>query len=312
MAAKVLVTGASGLLGSHLMTALSRRYAVTGMDRHPWWGDEPQEVVVGDLGDARLIRQIMSAVQPSIIIHCAAVLQLQACEADPAQAFAVNTELAAQVASAAPRDCLVVYMSTDRVFEGGRGFAKEEDAPAPRTVYGRSKLQGEREVAQATDHHLIIRTAFYGWSSGRKTTSGEWFYQTLAGRRPATFFTDTFFTPIYVVDLVERLIPLVEGRARGIVHVGGRNRVSKDEFGRLMAELGRFSMDAIRSGSSGPAMKGGAEVTELSLNSERCVRLTGLEAPTIRDGLIRFLADRGRPLSARFPLSTVGATTRHA
>ena len=303
--ATVLVTGASGLLGAHLVTILSRHYDVVGVDRHPWWGDEPQEVLLGDLEAPEFLRETVAAVSPEILIHCAALANVDACEQDPSRAYASNATLTRHLVRAVPASCLVVYLSTDGVFQGDAPLATEEDQPAPRTVYARSKLQGEREVALATSNHLIVRTNFYGWSSGRKRTAGEWLYHALEAQQPVTLFTDFFFTPIYVVDFVERLIHLLEHPYRGVIHVAGRDRLSKHRFGMLMAEMSSFSTAAVQPGSLDEMPLAAPRPKDMSLSSARFVQLTGIEAPGSRSGLMRFLADRGRPLSTRFGVSVL-------
>ncbi len=295
----ILITGACGLLGAHLMAGLSRRYHVVGVDRNPWWGDEPLEVLRGDLQEVGFLRETMRSAVPDILIHCAALADVEACEQDPNKAQANNVTLTRQLVRAVPAACLIVYISTDGVVQGDVPFATEEQLPVPRTVYGGSKLQGEHEVAQVTANALIVRTNFYGWSSGRKPTFGEWLYHVLERGEPATLFTDCFFTPIYVVDLVERLMRLLDGSCRGLVHLGGRDRLSKHAFGLLLAQVGGFSTAHISAGSMEQMPSLARRPKDMSLNSERFVRLTGCDLPEARTGLQRFLADRGRPLSAR-------------
>ena len=295
----VLITGACGLLGAHLMAGLSRQYDVVGVDRNPWWGDAPLEVLTGDLKEPDFLQQTVGSVAPDILIHCAALTNVDACEQEPERAFASNVLLTRYLVRAAPAACLVVYISTDGVFKGDVPLASEQDPPCPLTVYGRSKVQGEWEVAQATENHLIVRTNFYGWSSGRKTTFGEWLYGALESQQPITLFTDFFFTPIYVVDFVERLTCLLDGAHRGTIHVGGRDRLSKHAFGRLMAQVGQFSTTQIREGSIDQIPSLALRPKDMSLNSRRFVQLIGLEVPDSLSGLERFIADRRRPLSAR-------------
>ena len=303
MAARVLVTGASGLLGAHLVAMLSRHYDVVGVDRHSWWGDEPQELLLGDLEAPEFLRKTVAAVSPEILIHCAALANVDACEQDPARAHASHVLLTRRLVQAAPAGCLVIYVSSDGVFQGEAPFMTEEHAPSPRTVYGRSKLEGEREVALATSNHLIVRTNFYGWSSRRKQTAGEWLHHALETKQPVTLFTDFFFTPIYVVDFVERLARLLEHPYRGVIHLAGRDRLSKHAFGLLMAETGGFSAEAVRSGSLDEMALAAPRPKDISLSSARFVQLTGMDTPDGRSGLARFLADRHRPLSARFAAS---------
>lgn len=299
MAARVLVTGASGLLGAHLVAMLSRHYDVVGVDRHPWWGEESQELLLGDLEAPEFLRKTIAAVSPQMLIHCAALANVDACEQDPARAHASHVLLTRRLVRSVPASCFVVYLSTDGVFQGDAPLMTEEHAPSPRTVYGRSKLEGEREVALATSNHLIVRTNFYGWSSGRKKTAGEWLHRVLETKQPVTLFTDFFFTPIYVVDFVERLARLLEHPYRGVIHLAGRDRLSKHAFGLLMAETGGFSTEAIRPGSLDEMLLAAPRPKDTSLSSARFIQLTGMDTPDGRSGLARFFADRHRPLSAR-------------
>ena len=296
----VLITGASGLLGSHLMAALSRNHNVVGLDRHPWWGDQPANVLVGELAAGGVIRDAIASVAPDILIHCAALANVDACEQDPARAYACNADISRDLVRAVPPHCLVVYIMTDGIFMGDTPFATEESLPCPRTVYGRSKLHGEWDVRQASDNHLIVRTNFYGWSSGRKQTSGEWLYHALETGESITLFDDFFFTPIYVVDFVTRLDLLMEGGHRGTFHLCGKERISKHEFGSLMAKAAGFSMKHVRRGSIRDVQLPAPRPKDMSLDSERFRKATGVDVPGCMPGLRRFLSDRGRPLSARF------------
>lgn len=297
---KMLITGASGLLGAHLVAALSGRHQVVGIDRHPWWGDQPADVRVADLSTPGLIQETVAGFAPDVAIHCAGLVSVDACERNPDRAYACNAGVTRILAAALPPGCLLVYIATDGIFKGDAPFASEEQPPCPRTVYGRSKLHGEWEVALASRQHLIVRTNFYGWSSGRKQTAAEWLYHVLESGESVTLFTDFFYTPIYVVDFVKRLDLLIEGGHRGIVHLAGRDRVSKAQFATWLAEAARLSLLQVRWGSVDDASLVAPRPKDMSLSSEQFRRLTGVNVPGCLAGLRRFLADRHRPLSARF------------
>ena len=296
----VLITGACGLLGAHLMIALGRDREVVGVDRHPWWGDESRHIIQGDLESPEFLRRLATDVHPGIVIHCAAMTTVDACELDPERAEASNAGVTRELIRAMPPTCRMVYISTDGVFQGDRPFWGEDDPPIPCTAYGRSKLHGEHVVAQATTNHLVIRTNFYGWSSGRKRTMGEWLYRSLKTHEPITLFDDVFFTPIYVVDLVERLIRLLAPPHQGIVHIDGAERLSKYAFGMLLADVAGVPADGVRRGTVEDAALVASRPKDTSLACKRFERLTGIPVPGSRMGLGRFIADCGRPLSARF------------
>lgn len=288
---RILVTGACGLLGSHLLSFLSGRHETAGIDRHPWWGDDSVQLLQGELEDLSFVRKTLRELAPELLIHCAALADVEACERDPVRASACNAGLTRGLLSCFTEGMRMLYISTDAVFSGENSFSPETEEPRPKTAYGRSKLEGEREVQRAGPNHLIVRTNFYGWSSGRKKTSAEWMHESLRTKSPVTLFEDFFFTPIYVVDLAEGLAALAGQRRQGLFHVAGKDRVSKYEFGKLLSQEAGFSMEAVQTGS---------RLKDLSLDSSRFRRQTGLCSPEVRPGLVRFLRDRDQPLHQRF------------
>ena len=303
---RVLVTGASGLLGAHIAAALARFDEVLGVDRHPWWGDQPVALERGDLADAGSIERLVQGFRPHLVFHCAALVDVDACERSPAEAFAANAELPGRLARAVPAGCLFVYVTTDGVFRGDAPSATEEMPPEPRTVYGQSKLAGERAVAQAAGNHLILRTNFFGWSSGRKQTSAEWLYRALERQDAITLFDDFYFSPIYVVDFVSAMLRLIDAGARGLLHLTGGERLSKYDFGMRMARQAGFPVDHVRRGSIDAAALAAPRPKDMSLSTARAAGLLGSELPSASAGIERFLADRERPLSVRAAAAVQG------
>lgn len=295
----VLVSGATGLLGSHIAAALQPDHDVVGVDRHPWWGDRPLRVEQADLAAPGEAVRLCASVRPSLLFHCAALVNVDACERSPEHAFAVNAELPGRLARAAGPDCLFVYIATDGVFRGDQAFASETTPPEPRTVYGASKLEGERQVSAASPQHLILRTNFFGWSSGRKQTSAEWLYRSLADQDAITLFDDFHFTPLYVVDFVAAMLGLIAADARGLFHLTGGERVSKYEFGMAMARQAGLGTARVARGSIDDARLAAPRPKDMSLDTTRAARVLGAPMPGIDDGIARFLADRGQPLSVR-------------
>ncbi len=296
---KVLVTGASGLLGAHIAAGFAASHQVTGADRNAWWGDRPLPFLKCDLNEPAAVRDAMAATRPDAVIHCAGLADVDACERNPDLAFLTNVVLTRNLVSETPSGCLFVYISTDSVFSGDSRFWPEDHKPAPRNVYARSKLQGEEEARKLRDH-LIIRTNFYGWSSGRKKTSAEWLYRALAAGEAITLFEDFYFTPIYAPDLVRILGTVIDRGARGVLHLAGRDRVSKYSFGETMARLMGVSMKNVRRGSILESNLSATRSTDISLNTQRARDLSGGDMPGCEEGLKRFLADKDRPLSRRW------------
>lgn len=297
---RILITGAGGLLGAHLAGGWSAGHDVLGLDRNPWWGDMPVPMQVGELEEPGWLEAKIAGFRPEAIVHCAAWADVDGCERNPLRAVEVNGILTRRIARALPKGALLVYISTDGVFKGDRPSAQEEWRPCPRTVYGRSKLQGEWETELATENHIIVRTNFYGWSSGRKKTFAEWLYGALSVGEEITLFDDFYFTPIYVADLAPRLGRLMSLPHRGIFHLGGSERISKYAFGKQMAEAAGFSMDPVRVGSIAQAALLADRPRDMSLDCSKFTQVTGQPPAVFHSGLTRFLSHRGVPLSMRF------------
>lgn len=147
----ILLTGKNGQVGFELQRALAPLGQVTAVDS----GD-------CDLADADALRALVRRLKPQLIVNPAAYTAVDKAESDPAQAMAVNALAPGVLGEEAKRlDATVIHFSTDYVFDGQKaGAYTEGDATAPLSAYGRSKLDGERALAEATPHHLILRTSW--------------------------------------------------------------------------------------------------------------------------------------------------------
>jgi dTDP-4-dehydrorhamnose reductase len=296
---RITITGAAGLLGAHLVSKLSPSHAVTAIDRNEWWGDKPTQLLKGDLSDSNFLKESVEASQPDVWIHGAGLTDVDGCEKAPDQAHAVHVASVRQLLRYLQPGALLVYISTDSVFSGDSRLWSETDEPRPLNIYAQSKLEGEREAARHPNH-VILRTNFYGWSSGRKKTAAEWLHKALAQQESITLFDDFFFTPIYVVDLVERISMIMERRLSGVFHVAGGDRLSKYGFGETMARLMGASMSHVQRGSLANARFAAPRSSDLSLNSDRIASALMLKNPSCDAGLKRFLDHAGSALSCRF------------
>jgi dTDP-4-dehydrorhamnose reductase len=227
---RCLVLGGTGMLGRRVVAeARSRGWAALGLSRQ-------QADVTGAMGDGSLLGWA-AAFRPEVVVNCAAHTRVDACETEPERAFAVNAAGAAQAAALAERaGARLVHVSTDYVFEGRGNEPYAEDAPTgPLSVYGKSKLEGERR-ALAYDRSVVVRTS---WLFG---PGGPNFVATLvnlieAGRLPLRVVADQEGCPTYTGFLARALLDLAALEASGIVHYRNREPVSWYAFAVAIARL---------------------------------------------------------------------------
>lgn len=239
--ARLLITGASGLLGISLALEAMRAHEVVGVDRGTL-KSAPFPLVKADLLYLDAIDSIFEQVQPDWLINCAALANLEACEEDPERARILNAEIPGELAEAcSKRGVRFVHISTDAVFDGEKTAPyMEADQPNPLGVYAQTKLDGEGAVQAVDAKALVARVNFYGWSlSGRRSLS-EFFVNNLSAGREVNGFTDVTFCPTFVNHTVHALLAMLEKGLCGLYHVVGGEAMSKYQFGVEIAR--RFGL----------------------------------------------------------------------
>lgn len=221
----VLITGAGGLLGGEVARALEGAADVRALGHGEL-----------DVTDADRVREVVEALRPEAVVHCAAMTNVDACETEPERAEAVNVDGSANVARAA--DALgaeVVAVSTDYVFDGSRAPYTEEDPPNPIQAYGRTKLGGEEAVRAATDRHYVVRSAWIYGAGGKNFLSKV--PGILRSGSPLKAVGDQRSSPTYARDLAGAIVELIGSSRYGTYHVVNEGSCSYAEWCRLAAEV---------------------------------------------------------------------------
>ena len=230
-AMKVLITGANGQLGHELVrAAIAAGHKVTATSHETL-----------DITDKSAVDAAIQAAQPDVVIHAAAWTAVDACESDPEKALLVNGTATKHVVDAAHAvGAHVVYISTDYVFDGSKTSAYDEgDATNPQSVYGSSKLAGERALG-ATD--AIVRISwvcgFYGGNMVKTILR-------LAEQPQLKFVDDQIGNPTFADDAAEMIVRIATEKRSGTWHVTNQGEVSWYEFAREVLIAGGFDADIV-------------------------------------------------------------------
>jgi dTDP-4-dehydrorhamnose reductase len=283
---RILITGASGLLGLNLAMEASRRHTVFGTaNRHPLKTDA-FTVIQTDLLAPGAVERLLESTQPEWVIHCAALANLEACEAEPLLAQKTNTELPRILAKHVARSgARMVHISTDSVFDGLRGDYSEEDIPTPAGVYSRTKLEGERAVMQAYPGAIIARVVFYGWSLYGRRSLAEFFFYNLSQGKAVNGFMDVFFCPLLVNHLAKIILRMLELQLSGLYHVVGPEPLSKYDFGIRLAQRFKLDSQLIKPVSFTQSDFAAMRAPNLTLRSGKLVQALGQPIPNVSTGL---------------------------
>ncbi|MHB1557436.1 MAG: SDR family oxidoreductase [Isosphaeraceae bacterium] len=282
---RIVVTGASGRLGSELVDRLTRasRHEVrawSGTTRGTRGGIALRPV---DLADAPAIDRAVDEDDPEAILHAGCLSTADAVRRDPERARAVNVEATRRLAEwAAARGRRLVFTSTDLVFDGSRSWYREDDPARPILAYGRTKLDAEAYVA-ASPRGLVARLSLLFGAPA--TAAPDFFALALAALRrgePRSFFVDEFRTPLPYSAAAAALVRLVESDATGIVHVGGRERLSRFNLMRRAAIASGIDTSLVLPGRQADVALVEPRPADVSLDTTRLAALfPDLERPPV-------------------------------
>jgi len=275
---KVLILGATGLLGQALM--------------REWSEDEVLGLGVDDVDirNAEKVREVIGETRPEWIVLAAAYTDVDGCESNQGLAFSVNRDGAVKVAHAAKNaGAKLLFLSSDYVFDGKKTSPYEiGDGRNPQSVYGRSKAEAEIELLEVIPTCCIVRTA---WLFG---IGGKCFPDTilkLAATRPVLdVVNDQRGCPTYSVDLARAIVQLCRKSANGIVHVTNAGDCSWFEFAREIVKGAGLSTE-VRPVST-QQMARPAPRPAYSVMSPKSLSDNGIVMPTWQDALGRYLQER--------------------
>jgi dTDP-4-dehydrorhamnose reductase len=239
---RILVTGASGLLGLNFGLRYAGQHTIVGQFNEHSLSGVPFEVCQADLAQKGAPEQVVRTAKPDLILHCAAIANLDSCESNPQQAIRMNTEVPGELAQISRRQGIqMIHISTDAVFDGLGGRYSERSAPHPINVYASSKLAGEKAVAESNPEAIIARVNFYGWSLSGRRSLAEFFINNLRAGKRTNGFTDVWFCPLQVHMLSEILLKMAAKGLSGLFHTVSRECLSKYDFGCRIAR--QFGLD---------------------------------------------------------------------
>ncbi len=235
---RVLLTGASGLLGGRIAERLRESFEVI-TTRHQAAAHGDGKSVGLDLGSSDSVEAAFDRARPDAVVHSAALSDVDRCEREPELARSVNVSGSERIAQAcATRGLALVALSTDLVFPGGLSLSPEGALPQPLSVYGRTKLAGEVASLALCPSAAVVRVALViGRGHGPRGTGTEAIVWALRAGRPARLFSDQYRTPIDADSVAEAIALALQRRASGRYHLGGSERVSRYELGLRVARL---------------------------------------------------------------------------
>ena len=239
----ILITGGTGLLGLNWAQSVKDRFNVT-LGLHRRRAVPPGTTGVDlPLNDAGRLTETIASLEPELVVHAVGMTSVEACEANPQTAKAVNVDVTAAVADACRRtETRLIHISTDHLFAGTRRAYTEEQDIEPLNVYARTKADAEKAALDRCPGALVVRTNFFGWGPAYRPSFSDWIISSLRSGKEIRLFDDVSITPILATELARSVHEIISRHGSGIFNVAGDDVITKLEFGRSVAEI--FELDS--------------------------------------------------------------------
>ncbi len=271
---KLLITGAGGFLGWNICRIAVRRYEVTGVYHRRHAGFPDVACVQCDLTCYAEVKAMMRQLRPDAVIHAAAIASPDQCLEDPSGSRRINVDAAVSLAGLcgeASIPCL--FISTDLIFDGTSPPYSEASDPTPINLYGEQKVEAEQAMRARHGEMIICRMPllFGDVPSGARSSIQPLIYTLTAGTEMALFI-DEFRTPVSGTTAAAGILSMLEKKPE-LIHLGGKERISRYDFGKLVAAALGKDASAIRQDLAANSSRPAARPRDVSFDSSKAFSL---------------------------------------
>ena len=240
---KILITGAFGQLGTSLCEVLSNKSILaTG---RVMTLTEKYHCMELDITNQENVKELIRNYKPDIIIHLAAMTDVDGCEKNPETAFEINVGATENLLK--NFNGKFIYVSTDYVFDGEEGPYYEDDKVNPVSVYGKTKLYGENLVQESDLEWIILRSnIIFSYNDRTKASFVNWVVDSLKKKQMITVVNDQWNNPTWTNDLANVMSMMIEKNICGIYHYGGGDFLNRYEFAKMIASAFSLNRELIK------------------------------------------------------------------
>lgn len=291
MKKRILITGSNGLVGQALINELSSnsQYEIIATSlHHNRHAGSNYFFEILDITNISQVNYVFDLYKPDVVIHSAAISQIDFCEKNKDIAWSVNVDGTKNIAVASAKiSAKIIYLSSDFVFDGVEGMYAENDAPKPVSFYGNTKLEAEKIIQNYAGKWAIVRTVLvYGMNYRiNRANILTWVIDSLKEEKAIQVVNDQYRTPTLDSDLADGIFKIIEKSAEGIFHISGKEYLSVYEFALTIAEVFQFDASLISPVTSLSLNQTGRRPAKTGFDISKAIRELEYSPSGIKEGL---------------------------
>jgi len=288
---KFIVTGSAGLVGSQVVKDLTNS---TDQIYSCYHNSKPELgiPVPMDLTNFENITKVIENNKPDVIIHLAAITNVDLCETEKELALKINAKATEIISKqAAKQQAFFIYVSTDYVFDGEGGMKKETDIPNPINYYGKSKLEGEKAVRDLASAWCVARTSTPFGIHPKKKSFALWVAENLQAKKEISVVADQYTSPTYIPNLSRMIIEIAARQIVGVIHLAGATRISRYEMAKIVADKLSLDKTLLKSAGINDMNWTAKRPRDSSLNVSKAISMLKEKPLTITKSLDYFIQE---------------------
>ncbi len=289
---KILITGANGLLGQKLVELICQnsnyKLIATARGANRLKNEGQYKYVEMDITNQAIVNQVMAAEKPEVVIHTAAMTNVDQCESEKELCWAMNVNAVDYLKTACQiHNTFLVHVSTDFIFDGLAGPYDENASPAPLSYYGESKLAAENILLNSTINYAIARTVLvYGITNDMSRTNIIlWVKKSLEEGKTINVVTDQFRTPTLAEDLAMGCFLMAQKQIGGIFNISGKDFLTPYEMAVKTADFFNLDKSLIKMADSSTFSQPAKRPAKTGFIIDKAISLLGYKPHSFDDGI---------------------------
>jgi len=286
---KLLITGSNGFVAGSIIAHAQAHWEVHGIARSALPVDHGNVYYhLLDLLDAEKLAELFIKIKPDVVIHAAAIANIDFCEKNKNIAEAINADVTKTIARLCKEtDIKMIHCSTDTIFDGTKGYYTEDDLPNPINFYAETKVKSEEIVLISSPKNVVARLALVMGLLSREKGNSFLFdlIEKLKNNEPVKFAENETRTPIDVITLGAALVELAGNNFAGIIHLAGNTRINRFNMAKEIAMAMKFSPELIISTNSNAIPDRAPRPNDVSMVNTKAKQILETPMCSLQEGL---------------------------